>query len=119
MNGGEESESLRGYRYYRRSFINRPGFHATAFVFATVSRTGADDSQAPHFELVIADCSRSISLSIDAYGEECRANTLYKLDTLITTLTEFRAAYIVECEAIQTRERQKKNPVKVLTAWLG
>jgi hypothetical protein len=118
MNGGEECEPLRGYRYYRRTFINRPGYHATAFVFATVSCAGADDEYGPHCELVIADCSRSISLSIDTGNEESRANTLYKLDTLITTLTEFRAAYIAECEAVRSRER-RKNPVQVLTTWLG
>lgn len=115
MNGGDDCESLRGYRYYRRSFINRPGFHATAFVFATVTSTKADDEDGSYFELTIADCSRSISLSIDCHSEESAANSLYKLDALIETLTEFREAFKEECKIQQERE-SRKNKVSIVTA---
>lgn len=115
MNGGEECEPLRGYRYYRRSFLNRPGFHASAFVFATVTSTKADDETGCDTELTIADCHRSICLSIECYSEESAANSLYKLDTLIETLTEFREAFKKECEVQRERERRMTR-VDVLTA---
>lgn len=117
MNGGEESESLLGYRYYRRTFLNRPGHHASAFIYATVSCTKADDQECASFELTIGDCYRSISLSIDAYSQEAATNSLYKLDTLIETLTEYREAFRHESELQRERER-RKSPVRTITSWL-
>ncbi len=115
MNGGDDCESLRGYRYYRRSFINKPGFHATAFVYATVSKTRADDESGCYTNLDIADCNRSISLSIDCDGEASIANSLYKLDTLIDTLTEFREAFKKECD-IQRERSKRQTKVNIITA---
>lgn len=113
MNGGEESESLKGFRYYRRSFLNRPGHHATAFIYATVPCTKPDDDEDTCYPtLTIADCSRSISLSIDCESEDAMNNSLYKLDMLITSLTEFREAVRIECE-IQKKRDRRKSLVKI------
>jgi hypothetical protein len=116
MNGGEESESLRGFRYYRRSFLNRPGHHATAFIYATVPFTKAEDEEDSCYPvLTIADCNRSISLSIDCGSGADAKNTLYKLDMLIETLTEFREAVRIECEIQKERDR-RTGQVKIQLA---
>ena len=67
-----------GYRYYMRYFLNTPGHHSHAFVLASVDNDG-------YCTLDIADCTRTISLSIDCgaiYSVDDHLNTLHKLALL-------------------------------------
>ena len=99
-----------------RALLNAPPFHSTAAIVAEVEDTREwkdghysamdqpldPDPHAAKHELVpevcfqISDCDRSIGFELDWIDEAGRANSLHKLDTLIDTLTEFRAAVIEE-----------------------
>lgn len=43
-------------------------------------------------ELKISDCDRTVSLDFDGYDEDGRANSLHKIDTLVSVLTQFSEA---------------------------
>jgi hypothetical protein len=108
-------------RVDERHFINLPGFHGGAYIVAYVEDTSARDpgplyycrpncSSCPHnFEprliLEIADCADRINLEFELHSNLHRTNSLHKLDTLITALTNFRAGLIAECEEYDRRER--------------
>lgn len=46
----------------------------------------------PEYTLQIANCDRSIAFEIDWQTDRERANSLHKLDTMISVLSEFREA---------------------------
>jgi len=95
-------------RYYRREFLNLPGFHSTAFIYAEVEKTNGHDEYAADCELALSDCSRKITISIDLGSDAERNNSIHKLDTLINTLTDFRRAVKRECVA-QVKREQKRS----------
>lgn len=85
-----------GYSYYRRRFLNHPGREAGAYVLAGVY-------EASRFNyLHIADCRRVVCLEFDSTSPRAHRNCLHKLDVLIQTLTEFRAA-LIDARAAQLR----------------
>jgi hypothetical protein len=112
-------------RVNERWFLNLPGFHGGAYVVAYVEDTSecgprsepyCDDDcpDCPHnFEprmiLEIADCSRRLNLEFDVDTEEARANSLHKLDTLISALRVFRAGIEAEFEHYERREGELKG----------
>lgn len=100
-----------------RALLNLAPHHSTAAIVAEVEDTrgwkegevrgrpvgttveGKRDEDAdirwelePESTLQIANCDRSIAFEIDFSSESERRNALYKLDTLIGVLTEFREA---------------------------
>ena len=91
-------------RVDRRVFLNLPGWHAGAHVNAYVEDTSgrelADDPYAANFEprviLEIADCTNRVAFSFDLDTAPSRANSLYKLDTMIGALTELRDGLVDE-----------------------
>ena len=88
-------------RVNERWFLNLPGFHGGAYVVAYVEDTSertlrrdpqCDDDcrDCPHnFEprmiLEIADCEDRINLEFDVDTEAGRANSLHKIDTLLSS----------------------------------
>ena len=48
----------------------------------------------PRMTLEIADCYKRVNLDFDVDSEEARANSLHKLDTLITALRVFRTGLV-------------------------
>lgn len=86
-----------GYCYYTRRWLNRPGFHAGAYLI------GCIDDYRSSGSLTIADCSRLIRLEFDTYSPASRKNSLYKTDVLIKTLTDMRA----ELAAPKRQRRQR------------
>jgi hypothetical protein len=56
--------------------------------------------------LQIADCSDRIELEFDIDSEGGRANSLHKLDTLISALRVFRAGIVEEFDEYDRRERE-------------
>jgi hypothetical protein len=109
-------------RVDERVFLNLPGFHGGAYVFAYVEDTaerglqrgrncGPDCEDCPfNFEprmiLEIADCESRINLEFDVDTEPRRVNTLHKLDTLIAALRVFRAGIVEEIDEYERRERE-------------
>ena len=98
-------------RVDRRVFLNLPGWHAGAHVNAyvedTASRVLADDPYAANFEprviLEIADCTNRVAFSFDLDTAPSRANSLYKLDTMIGALTELRDGLVEEFDEFDRR----------------
>jgi hypothetical protein len=108
------------YRYYTRRFLNKRGFHAGAYVLALVEDTSKrqDDRVWTDVELTISDCGRQISLSFDVQPSDL-ANSLYKLDVLLSTLSRFRAALVEEGRLAAEREasaKAKTTTAKTTTA---
>jgi hypothetical protein len=101
------------------------GFHGGAYVVAYVEDTSEcgprpdpychDDCTCctenfePRMILEIADCYKRVNLEFDVDSEEARANSLHKLDTLITALRVFRAGVEEEFGEYERRERELKE----------
>jgi hypothetical protein len=96
-----------------RRFLNRRGFHAGAFIQAVVpDSTTCRDPDCEHRwcvdpVLLISDCYRVTSLDFDLTTAGGRRNSLYKIDVLIDTLTQFREAFVVEATRATERSRSK------------
>lgn len=93
-----------------RRFLNRPGFHAGAYVLAEVQDTSQwswerDDS--PHLKLEIADCTRRIDLDFDVDSAAELRNSLHKLDVLTAAIARFRAGLVEEAALYRKRERER------------
>jgi len=109
-------------RVDERRFLNLPGIHGGAYVVAYVEDTrdrglqrcvDCDDDceRCPYnFEprtiLEIADCSDRINLEFDVDSKLGRANSLYKLDTLIAALRVFRSGLVAEFDEYDRREHE-------------
>lgn len=74
----------------RRVFLNKPGEHSVAAIYAAVEKGT--------YTLKMSDCDRSITFSIDAYDNEGRENSLFKVNTMIEVLTDFRTALLKDFE---------------------
>jgi hypothetical protein len=109
-------------RVNERVFLNLPGFHGGAYVYAYVEDTserglarddGCDDplcrdcpyNPEPRMILEMADCNRRIQLEFDIETEAERANSLHKIDTLLAALRVFRQGLVDEFEPYDRRER--------------
>lgn len=118
------------YRLNTRRFLNNLGFHSSAHIIAQVENTelrndGAHEKNCkaescrcfdyPLITLIIADCSRSISLDFELGSNyEERRNTFDKIDGLIADLIEFRAALGAEA-SWQGQVRKNKREAKAAT----
>ena len=108
-------------RVDRRAFLNYPGFHGGAYVYAYVEDTSEralepaawDANQMvnpqPRVILELADCSRRIELEFEAGSAARQANSLHKVDTLIEALVTFRAGLAEEFALYDERERVQQQ----------
>jgi hypothetical protein len=110
-------------RVNERWFLNLPGFHGGAYVVAYVEDTTecgprqfcdddctcCPDNFEPRMILEIADCSDRINLEFEIYSEARRANSLHKLDTLISALRVFRTGIVEEFEQYERREHELRE----------
>jgi len=62
--------------------------------------------------LELADCRDRINLEFDVDSEAGRANSLHKLDTLITALRIFRDGVVAEFEPYDRRQRELDELVR-------
>lgn len=93
----------RKFRFKARKFLNYDGFHGNATIEAYVERGGKKSGRNPWTHLSISDCSETVVLAMDGYSAPERANTLYKVDTLIDTLTGLRDALAIEYAVLDER----------------
>lgn len=76
------------YVYLKREFLNELGYHSNAFVYAHLDSSGWG-------ELVIGDCSRQVTISVQSTTDEGETqNSLRKLEMLETTIRELRRALV-------------------------
>lgn len=98
-------------KWANNSMLNRPGQHSVAAISAQLS-SHISGKNNPTFELAgeidISDCTRSISLACyatvraDAAGLEDFENIGYKLDTLISILSEAKRNYNIAKKELKT-----------------
>jgi hypothetical protein len=108
-------------RVDRRAFLNYPGFHGGAYVYAYVEDTSERALEAaawdanqlvnpqPRVILEIADCARRIELEFEAGSAARQANSLHKVDTLIEALVAFRAGLAEEFALYEEREADRQR----------
>ncbi|MCA1799746.1 MAG: hypothetical protein LC650_00445 [Actinobacteria bacterium] len=92
------------HSYIRREFLNREGHHTLASILATILASKKEVKTWMDAEIVITDCYRAITLEFDAYDKEDYENSVEKLDKLISTLTEFREAYVEQATTVVWKE---------------
>jgi hypothetical protein len=100
---------LRGARVDEQILLNRPGYHAGAYVHVFVEDTSrrrvrGDRYPSPRFLLEIADCTNHIRLEFDVESAGSRENSLFKIATLIGSLERFQAGLQAEAELRAARE---------------
>lgn len=93
----------KGYRYFRREFLNREGWYLGAHILATVSE---DDNYA---RVNIADCDRVIRLEFDGADRQSLRNAQHKLDVLISTFTAVRAELAEGYEGHRQHEAERRR----------
>jgi hypothetical protein len=105
------------YRMRVRKFLNLPGFHAGAYVFAEVEdstnakRSDQDGWPWVEITLKLADCDRVVSFDFEFETARDRRNSLRKIDILVDTLTSFREALYQEAAVAEERaEQDRRNP---------
>lgn len=102
-------------KFYRRLWLNKPGFHSSAHVIARVAQEIRKDKKTGKVwkeidaSFLISDCSRNVSLDFSVYGEGARydrelKNTIYKAHTLLHVVQDFIAALE---EAIEENEEER------------
>lgn len=93
----------KGYRFFRREFLNREGWYLGAHILATVSE---DDNYA---RVNIADCDRVIRLEFDGEDRQSLRSAQYKLDVLISTLTAVRTELTDGYEPYRQRQAARRR----------
>jgi hypothetical protein len=97
---------LRGRIFYRRFWLNRPGFHSTAHVEARIELDKSDDDGLDLMaSFLIADCRRSATLDFDVYSNQSaadRRNALRKARLLRESVNEF-------CDALEAAAEEHKK----------
>lgn len=120
-------------RVDHREFLNLPGFHGGASVYAYIEDTSERDvcdgtkncsdysyreevqEHAPHhfgdgrMILEVRDCSNDISLDFQLDTASQRQNSFYKIDTLITALMDFRQGMVEEAALVRKRDKKVKT----------
>jgi len=106
----------RGARVDERTRLNRSAFDGGAFVRVCVEDTShrklrGGSLPSPRLRLRIADCTNRINLEFSLDSPELRANSLYKIETLIAALERFRAGLLAEAELRAQRERSSRATI--------
>lgn len=104
---------LKKYNFIHREFLNSGLYHSTACVVAKISEI--EYGSYPNCEFSISDCSRVITLDMDAYSGADIDNSLYKMDVLIKSAQEMKKAlkklkpYVVAEETKRAKERKERE----------
>ena len=105
---GRSFSLCRRVRVDETTRLNRPGYFGDAYVHVFVEDTTARSKQ-PHVVLTIADCTNEIHLEFALVSDGHRANSLFKIDTLLAALHRFRDALAEEAELADGREPARKE----------
>jgi hypothetical protein len=102
-----------GARVDERLVLNRPEFdggaHVRVFVEDTSgrSRRFRREPPSPRLRLRVTDCAHEVNLEFSVETAELRDNALFKIDTLLGSLTRFRDGLAAEAELYAQRERRR------------
>jgi hypothetical protein len=110
--------SKRGPRVDERIRLNLPDLYGDAYVRVFVEDTSGRKHRlrrvppVPHLRLRIADCVNEINLEFDVASAPLRANSMFKIDTLIGALQRFRDGLAAEAELYALREVRAHSIVR-------
>ena len=98
----------RGARLDECTLLNHPPFdggaHVRVFVDDTTNRRiRRRRLPSPRLKLRIADCTNTVYLEFCVDTPEARSNSLFKIDTLLAALQQFRAGLVAEAELREER----------------
>lgn len=91
--------------YLVRKWLNRPGHHSTAFVYAAIFK-GVRGS-ASWATLRIGDCTRTVDLDLDL-AKEKRDNSIEKVRTLRDALSDLLLALEAEVISLEKKEQERR-----------
>jgi hypothetical protein len=98
-----------GARVDEYARLNRPGLYGDAFVRVFVEdTTGRRGYRDPQLALQIADCTNTINLEFSLDTPQLRANSLFKVDTLLGALGRFRDGLAAEAELAAERQQRPR-----------
>jgi hypothetical protein len=101
-------------RFYRRSFLNRRGHHAGAYVIADVRLER--DQRSPRSwvvaDLTIADCNRVAVLDFGVNDPHDAANALHKARLLSDVVAAFADALEAAVDEQASQSRETKGSVR-------
>lgn len=91
-------------RFYRRFWLNKPGYNSHAHVLAQIKRFPRTKGDAGTIDAFfsVADCNRVATIEFfmgDDLDEE--ANQLRKIDLLLAAVSDFRDALVAEYESLE------------------
>src|SRR5882724_2614188 len=99
----------RGAHVDECTLLNHPAFdggaHVRVFVEDTTHRRRRRRRPpSPRLKLRVADCTNTVHLEFSVDTPEARSNSLFKLETLLAALRQFRAGLVAEAELREERE---------------
>ena len=98
--------------YARKEFLNLPGQESIACIVTHIKRGDwgqkNDLYRNSEYELTITDCADQAKLNLEHDTEYDRSNSLHKIDTLISVLTDFRTEVAKEFEIQADLEAKRK-----------
>jgi hypothetical protein len=104
----------RGARVDECTLLNHPAFdggaHVRVFVEDTTNRrVRRRRIPSPRLKLRIADCTNTVHLEFSVDTPEAPSNSLFKVETLVAALREFRAGLVAEAELREEREYARQR----------
>jgi len=104
----------RGARLDECTLLNHPAFdgdaHVRVFVEDTTNRrVRRRRIPSPRLKLRIADCTNAVHLEFSVDTPEARSNSLFKIETLLAALREFRTGLVAEAELREEREYARQR----------
>jgi hypothetical protein len=103
-----------GARVDECTLLNHPAFdggaHVRVFVEDTTHRRPRRRRlPSPRLKLRIADCTNTVHLEFSVDTPEARSNSLFKIESLLAALRQFRAGLVAEAELREERENVRQR----------
>ena len=97
--------------YSSRTFLNLEGFHSNASLSTYLSKSAYGDGFYGEYKL--ADCTRTVEMSIDLANKDDYDNVMFKLENIIRITSELKEAIVMLKPGILAyEERRKKEAVE-------
>lgn len=102
---------MRKFRKAGNAILNKPGFHSVAAMSHEVNVGNASISAG----IDLSDCTRSINLDFNVYSNDPTKdfeNNLFKINTLIRELEDFRKNLIKGQKILKENKKEKESNKK-------
>lgn len=80
---------MKNKNFYRREFLNKPGYHTVGNIMVEIEDMRDDMGYSPFFSsLYISNCDRTIRLILDTDSTEDVDNSMHKLSKIVGVCQE-------------------------------